>query len=128
MVYPTLDAFASSQTAQLPRFISWYPESRAVARDALLAVWDPVTYLFPPIPLMTRVLQEVQSQGVEAILICPRWPSALWWTLVTELLVDPPLTLPYYLQAVKTVDGSPVKCYLDPLVACHISGTASHSR
>ena len=125
MVYPTLDAFASSKTAQMPRFMSWYPESRAVARDALLAVWDPVTYLFPPIPLMMRVLQEVQSQGVEAILICPRWPSALWWTLVTELLVDPPLTLSFYLQAVKTVDGSPVKCYLHPLVACHISGTAS---
>ena len=125
MVYPTLDAFASGKTAQLPRFMSWYPESGAVTRDALLAVWDPVTYLFPPIPLMMRVLQEVQSQGVEAILICPRWPSALWWTLVTELLVDPPLTLSFYLQAVKTVDGSPVKCYLHPLVACHISGTAS---
>ena len=33
---PTLDAFACHFSAQLPRFMSWYPDPLAVAQDTLL--------------------------------------------------------------------------------------------
>ena len=118
---PTLDAFLSSGTAQLTRYMSWYLDNNAVARDAILSPWDPLTYLFPPVPLLTKVLQKVKLQGIRAILVCPQWPSALWWTLVQEMLVEPPLPLPHFKAALRTPTGNPVQCYLDPLVAVHIS-------
>ena len=124
-VYPTLDAFASQETAQLARYMSWRPDSRAVARDALRAQWDPITYLFPPVPLLMKALNKVRSQEIQAILVCPRWPTAMWWTLVTELLVVPPLPLPHCRSALETVQGETVQCYLDPLVAVLISGRHS---
>lgn len=40
---PTLDAFACRYSAQLPRYMSWHRDQQAVAQDALLSPWDPVT-------------------------------------------------------------------------------------
>ena len=58
---PTLDAFACHFSAQLPRFMSWYRDPLAVAQDALLQPWDPVTYLFPPVPLLQKVIQRIKD-------------------------------------------------------------------
>ena len=49
---PTLDAFACQFSALLPKYMSWYRDPQAVAQDALLQPWDPVSYLFPPVPLL----------------------------------------------------------------------------
>ena len=123
-VRPTLDAFASQKTARLPRYMSWFPDSKAVAQDALLNPWDEVTYLFPPVPLLSKVLKLVREQGIEAVLIIPKWPTALWWPVVVEMLVSPPLPLPHFRSILKAVEDSKVQPYLDPLVATHISGKA----
>ena len=50
-LHPMLDAFTCHYSAQLPRYMSWHKDQQAVAQDALFAPWDPVTYLFPPVPL-----------------------------------------------------------------------------
>ena len=121
-VQPTLDAFASRETYKIDRYMSWYPDNKAVAQDALLHPWDSLTYLFPPVPLLLKVLKLVREQGIAAILICPQWPTSLWWALVMEMMVVPPLPLPHYKEAVKAVGGGQVHPYLDPLVAVHISG------
>ena len=120
---PTLDAFASRLTTQLPRYMTWFSDSCAVARDAMLATWDPVTYLFPPTPMISKVIQKVEVQGIRAILICPRWPSALWWPLLLEMLVEPPLPLPHYQQALHPVEEDQSLPYMEPLVALHILGS-----
>ena len=120
-VMPTLDAFASSETARLPRYMSWFKDDQAVAMDALLQEWDPVTYLFPPVPLLLKVLLKVRSQHIHAVLICPQWPTALWWPMVVEMLVDPPIPLPYYKEALRMVSHGVKLPYLEPLVAVHIS-------
>ena len=119
---PTLDAFASARTTQLERYMTWYQDPQAVAVDALQTVWDPITYLFPPVPLITKVLQKVKLERVEAILVCPQWPSALWWTLVLEMLVAPPLPLPHYRSCLTAMYVTRIEPYLDPLVAVYISG------
>ena len=121
-IQPTLDAFASRETAQLSRYMSWLPDKAAVAQDALLNEWDHITYLFPPVPLLFKVLGKVKEQGILAILICPRWPSALWWTMLEEMLLQPLLSLPHYREALQTLDGKPVKPYMEPLIAAHVSG------
>ena len=121
-VSPTLDAFASRETAQLKRYMTWFQDPQAVASDALLHSWDKVTYLFPPVPLLLKVLQKVQTQKIRAVLICPQWPTALWWPLVVEMLVEPLLPLPHYKETVMKLDQAQVLPYLEPLVAAHISG------
>ena len=122
-ISPTLDAFATAESAQLPRYMSWYPDREAVGRDAMLLPWDPVTYLFPPVPLLPKVLQKICREHITAVLVCPRWPSAMWWTLVSDLLVEPPFTLPHFRLALKKLTGGPWGCYLDPLVAVVVAGT-----
>ena len=93
-VCPTLDAFASQDTARLPRYMSWFPDQNAVAQDALLHPWDEMTYVFPPVPMLSKVLKLVREQSIEAVLICPQWPSALWWPVLVGMLVAAPSTPP----------------------------------
>ena len=93
---PTLDAFACHYSAQLPRYMSWHRDPQAVAQDALIQPWDPVTYLFPPVPLLQKVIRKIKDQKVRAILVCPQWPQSLYWGLVTEMLVEPPMLLPHF--------------------------------
>ena len=121
-LYPTLDAFASRATAQLPRYMTWYPDKFAVARDALLHAWDPVTYLFPPVPLLLKVLQRVRDQRIRAVLVCPQWPTALWWPMVLDMMVEPFIPLPYHKEALVHVEGGQVQPYMEPLVAVHLLG------
>ena len=78
-IKPTLDALAYHFLTQLLRFMSWYPDPLAVAQDTLLQPWDPVTYLFPPVPLLQRVIQRIKEQKIRAILVCPQWPQSLNW-------------------------------------------------
>ena len=119
---PTLDAFASRQTAMLPRYMSWFQDPLAVARNALSNTWDPVTYLFPPTPLLPKVIQKLKEERVRAVLVVPQWPSALWWPLLVELLVEPPLPLPHYQQALVPMQEHQALPYLHPLVAMHLRG------
>ena len=126
-VSPTLDVFASRNTARLDRYMTWYPDKQAVAQDALLHPWDEVSYLFPTVPLLPKVLKMVREQGISAILVCPKWPSALWWPTVLEMMVGPPLLLPYYKRILTTVDGSPLQPYLEPLVGVLISAKTMQS-
>ena len=91
---PTLDAFATRETAQIPRYMTWERDAVSVGQDALIQTWDDVTWLFPPFPLLPVVLREVEEQQIEAILICPRWEAAMWWQQLRKLLQQPFCRLP----------------------------------
>ena len=118
-VFPTLDVFASRDTHQLPRYMSWYPDSHAVARDAMIHPWDPVSYLFPPSPMIMKCLQKIRAEKIRAIMIIPQWPSSLWWPVVQEMLVEPPLPLPHFKEVLIMMKGGQPP-YLNPLVAVHL--------
>ena len=117
---PTLDVFASRETHRLPRYMSWYPDPRAVARDAMMHKWDPVSYLFPPVPMLLKTLQKIKLEGIRAVMILPSWPTSLWWNLMTEMLVEPPLSLPCYRTILSMADQTRTLPYLAPLVAVHL--------
>ena len=119
---PTLDAFTCQFSALLPKYMSWHRDPQAVAQDALLQPWDPVSYMFPPVPLLPRVIRKIRSQKIRAILVCPQWPSALWWGLMQDMMVEPPMMLPNFRTILRTLDNSPVIPFLDPLVALYHSG------
>ena len=121
-IQPTLDAFASRETRQLPRYMSWEQDQESVGRDAMMCPWDKVTYIFPPLPLLPKVLNKIKRERILAILICPHWPSSMWWGLLQEMLVENPLPLPPYRTSTRMLDGTLVRVYLDPLQALLVSG------
>ena len=61
----------------MPRYMTWDNDHTAVAVNALDYDWDLVTWLFPPYPLLSLVLERVQEQQIEAILICPGWEGGV---------------------------------------------------
>ena len=123
-VRPTLDAFASRGSHQIPRYMTWEEDHRAVAINALDYYWDPVTWLFPPVPLLPLVLERVQEQQIEAILICPGWKGAMWWPQLVELRTETaPVRLPAAADCLKLPKGSTEELpRLDPLYAFLIRG------
>ena len=121
-VTPTLDCFASRNTRLLPRYMTWFPDQEAVARDAMIHKWDPISYLFPPVPMIMKVLQKVKQEEIQAVLIVPEWPSALWWPILQDLLLAPVMRLPYYKDVISMVYRDLELPYLNPLIAAHIQG------
>ena len=61
---PTCDIFASHLTAMMSNYCSWREDHLASARDAfLMKNWTTFPYLFPPTPILTRVLREIELRG-----------------------------------------------------------------
>lgn len=83
---PTIDWFASSLNAQLPRFCSWEFSSNATCYDAFSCDWSSeVGYLFPPFSLIPRVLQKIVSDRASVVLVHPWWPGATWFPRLRQL-------------------------------------------
>lgn len=91
-----VDLFASPLNHQLPRFMSWRPHPRALAHDALQHRWTTLgnLYMCPPWNLIPRILQKLREERLEATLITPFWPSAIWFPLVKEMAMDDPIQIP----------------------------------
>ena len=118
-LYPTLDVYASRETHQLRRYMSWYQDPQAVAQNALIHPWDPVSYLFPPVPMVMKSLHKIKDEKVEVIMVIPHWPTSLWWPLILELMVEPLLPLPHYKMILSMTNHLDLP-YLNPLVAVHL--------
>ena len=99
--------------------MSWYPDHQAVAQDALIQQWDQVSYLFPPVPLIPKSLQKIMKEKLEVVMIVPHWPTAIWWSLIQEMLVVPLLPLPNY-KTILIKETNADLPYLSPLVAVHL--------
>ena len=120
----SLDAFVTSRSNLLPRYMTWERDKSVVGQNCLNYLWDPVTWLFPPVPLISAVLREVEEQQIEAIIICPGWERALWWHHLSKMLVQPIWWLPASRLCLSYPDSTKVVEFsMDPLVAAHIRGS-----
>ncbi len=84
---PTVDWFASSASAKLPRFWSWFWQPDAEGTDAFLALsWSSspfscssahqeISLFFPPVPLLARVWASIKQEGALGVIIVPRTPG-----------------------------------------------------
>ena len=97
--------------------MTWEENSRATAINALDYYWDPVTWLFLPVPLIPLALEGVLEQKIEAILICPGWTGATWWTHLVKLWTElTPICLLAAADCLKFHKGSKEELpKLDPL-------------
>jgi hypothetical protein len=84
-ILPTMDLFASNENKKCQAFVALPGPGAlgAVAEDAFaLPNWNVgVPYLFPPVQLISNVLQRVHREGVTALIVLPKWQSQPWWGL-----------------------------------------------
>ena len=91
---PELDLFASYLNAQVPCYVSWFPDPNAVANDAF-DFWENKTfYAFPSFSLIGATLAKIwrdQSTGTMTIIW---WGTQFWFPLMLQLLLGFPVQLP----------------------------------
>lgn len=92
----TMDAFATEQDRQLPRFSSRTPQPGATWLDALAHRWPREENLWvnPPFSLIGRVLQHVERDKATITLLAPLWTAQPWYNKLLRLAVEPPQVLP----------------------------------
>jgi hypothetical protein len=97
---PNVDCFATLENAQLPIFCSLHNEEQALLKDAFALPWDhQFLYLFPPTNprLLLRVMTKIASSpGLRAILVAPRHPNAMYYSLILQFSVVDPFPLPTF--------------------------------
>ena len=91
----SVDCFASRLNFKLPKFVSHYFDPLSFWVNAFSLVWTDNVYLFPPLPVIHRVLTKFLSDRTgHGLLICPYWPSQPWYPSLLSLLIAPPILLP----------------------------------
>jgi hypothetical protein len=71
-----IDLFASRQSAQTRRFYSWNATDIPEAIDALSQRSDfKLAFLFPPIPLLKRVIRKLELSRGTFFLVTPYWDA-----------------------------------------------------
>ena len=94
---PGVDMFATVSISHLPRLMSPIPEPRALVVDALSQDWQGRSmYMFPPFPLLNKVIQKLRStQAAEVFLVAHWWPKQSWFSAPTSSLCGSPLCFTY---------------------------------
>ncbi|MCP5014251.1 MAG: hypothetical protein GY938_03090 [Ketobacter sp.] len=87
---PEIDFFATSRNCVLGKFASWGPDPRATLIDSFQSDWASFSsvYLFPPIPLIPRVMQKIVMERAKGILIVPNWETQMWYKHLLAIQVD----------------------------------------
>ncbi|XP_040269756.1 RNA helicase Mov10l1 [Bufo bufo] len=83
---------ASRLNNMVPTFLARALDPEAYGVDALVSPWQgfPRLYVFPPLPLLPKVLRKIMLEGIPTILIAPDWPRRAWFSDVTRMLADSP--------------------------------------
>ncbi len=76
----SVDRFASALNTKLQRFNSRFASPGCEAVDAFSQRWSAEdNWLVPPPALIPAALEHLLRDKAQAILLCPRWPSAPFW-------------------------------------------------
>ena len=90
-----VDLFASRLNFKLSNYISWHNDPYSSLVNAFSFKWIENVYIFPPIPLIEKILNKFNNDKVlNGLIICPYWPSKPWFSNLLEMLIDFPLVFP----------------------------------
>jgi hypothetical protein len=93
---PQIDFFASRQSAQTSRFYSWDAKDTPEAINALSQRWDfELAFLFPPIPLLKRVIRKLERSRGTFLLVTPYWVAQTWFGSLQALRVEDVRRFPF---------------------------------
>lgn len=126
----TLDGFATSLNTQVPRYVSWGPDFRALGRDFFLMAptldSKEVAWLFPPYFLISRLLSLLPSLPFRVTLFVPCWPSQAWWPRLLTFLADFPVIVPAFPCLLTRARGQlSISPPSSSLIAVHLSTSSS---
>jgi len=94
-VTPNINLFASRINCQITPYVSYRADPAAFAINAFHMSWQHhLFYAFPPISLITRVLQKIQEEKATGLLLVPKWPTQPWWPKLMQMLIQLPIQLP----------------------------------
>ena len=113
----TLDLFASRLTAQLPEYVSRFYDPFSKTINAFSFKWPHNVYIFPPINLVSRVVEKfINDQVEDSLLITPAWSGLISLPSIMKILIDNPIFIsPAHLE------GCPPTRHPLPLMAWPIS-------
>ena len=125
---PDVDMFASRLNKQFPRYISFRPDPGAYLVDVFSAQWNKLNgYYFPPFSLIPRVLQKLEQDKATGIVVIPRWPTQVWYSMAMRMLISCPVLLQHNARLLLLPSHSqkvhPLHKKLDLLI-CHLSGNS----
>ena len=91
------DLFASKSSKKLPSYASRLPDPDACILDAFSISWPSNLYIFPPIPLISKVVQKlIVDKSDDVLLITPAWPGLICLPLILSLLISSPIFIPHF--------------------------------
>ena len=112
-----IDLFASYLHHHLPRYSSRLPDPDAEIIDAFSIPWSGNIYLFPPIILISRVINKFISDNCQfGLLIAPCFPSSPSFSSILDLCISSPISLPD-----SAVMRQPRHCKVSQMMAWTIS-------
>jgi hypothetical protein len=132
---PTVDCFATQLNKKCDRFFA--PPGSLMAKgaaeiDALLQHWslEDLVYLFPPEPLIPRVLKKIRDEKISAVLVVPYWTTHSWWSSVAALIRKSVLLGPAkdVLKMGPSVDPTRTKLPPGRMLMCLVSSDSSIPR
>ena len=86
---PSIDLFASRINCQITPYVSYRADPEAFAINAFHMSWKHyLFYVFPPLSLITRVLQKIQEEQATGLLLVPKWPMQPWWSKLRQMLIQ----------------------------------------
>jgi hypothetical protein len=93
---PQINLFASCQSAQTLRFMSWKAADNPEAMDALSMRCDfKLAFLFLPIPLLRRVMWKLELSRGTFLLVTLYWEAQTWFASLQALQVVDVRRLPF---------------------------------
>ena len=94
-VTPEIDLFASRKSCKLDRYVSKLWDPLAWRIDAFSFSWDFTAYMFPPICLITAVVDKfLKDKSPEGILITPLWHGLSVIPALFKVLISDPVFIP----------------------------------
>ena len=129
--HPDVGMFASRLNKQFPRYISFRPDPGAYLVDAFSAQWTELNgYYFPPFSVIPKVLQKLEQDKATGIVVIPRWPTQVWYSMAMRMLISCPVLLQHSARLLM-LPSHPQKVHplhkkLDLLI-CHLSGKKLHA-
>ena len=127
---PSIDLFATRINAQMSRYVSWKPDPTATDIDAFSLEWTNMTpYIFPPFSVIGRILRQIKTDGIRALVILPLWPTKPWFVEALSMVAAPPVLLPRHcLQLPQLPDKRHPLYYKLKLAALILSGDLTEIR
>lgn len=89
-----IDLFASRLNHKIATYVSWVPDPGAIEVDAFTFNWKGLyVYAFPPFSVILKMLRKMRRDGARGVVIVPEWRHQIWFSLLMDMMVAPPLRL-----------------------------------